>query len=473
MNHLDLLATIASTAPSVPTRLPLGARDCNTDYYSFNTAYHPPVPEFNDRYLSTSHGDENIGIYNDSDTSSYGIGSESYMPIYSVNSVSDDHISGPTAGVSGYKRPASPTSPFGSSPKRVHFDNSYINWSPPAVPTLSTTAAPPDVSSAPVAPVKRGPGRPRKSLVPTLSTQIQTPAPVAPAFQPQPEAPGETKIKGYWTVDELSAFYEFCLGQDADAVFKKITLSSNKCWALFVGKVGITRDTKQMKNQWDTSLAIYKKLVPLLKITGGGADDDEHPDWDDKTSVTGFLQQRAGSGHDVDGLAVAKVKMWLTNGWYDLFHSRYNENPKADREVPRSSAEGLSDIEDELQANDGDTSDDDIIVVENSKVSSTPVSSSIKIPSTWSRSKPASHTHSVKVKKEERLHSLSSYLEGRTQVDKEVMKIAREDASFKRLKSAEGTAKEIVGDDTGKYSEEARAKANLVLEKLMDAALGL
>ncbi|KAJ7740172.1 hypothetical protein B0H14DRAFT_2990447 [Mycena olivaceomarginata] len=425
MNHLDLLATIASTAPSVSTRLPLGARDCNTDYYSFNTAYHPPVPEFNDGYP---------------------------LHLPRVNSVSDDHISGPTAGVSGYKRPASPTSPFGSSPKRVHFDNSYINWSPPAVPTLSTTAAPPDVSSAPVAPVKRGPGRPRKSWVPALSMQIQTPR----------AAPGETKIKGCWTMDELSAFYEFCLGQDADAVFKKITLTSG-----------------------DTSLAIDKKLVPLLKITGGGADDDEHPDWDDKTSVTGFLQQRAGSGHDVDGLAVSKVKMWLTNGWYDLFHSRYNENPKADREVPCSSAEGLSDIEDELQANDGDASDDDIIVVENPKVSSTPVSSSIKIvkkgatdprdikPSTWSRSKPASHTHSVKVKKEEQLQSLSSYLEGRTQVDKEVMKIAREDASFKRLKSAEGTAKEIVGDNTGKYSDEVRAKANLVLEKLMDAALGL
>ncbi|KAJ7847723.1 hypothetical protein B0H14DRAFT_2769402 [Mycena olivaceomarginata] len=468
MNHLDLLATIASTVPSVPTRILLGARDCNNDYYSFNPAYHPPVPEFNNCYLSTSHSDENIGIYNDSDTSSYGTGSESYRPIYSVNSVSDDHISGPTAG--GF------LGTNDRSPKCVHFDNSYINWTPPAVPTLSTTTAPPDVSSAPVAPVKRGPGHPRKSLVPVLSMQIQRHAPVAPAFQPQPEAPGEIKIKqdvaltkGYWTVDELSAFYEFCLGQDADVVFKKITLLSNKCWAL----VGITRDAKQMKNQWDTSLAIYKKLVPLLKITGGGADDDEHPDWDDKTLVTGFLQQCAGSGHDVDGLAVAKVKMWLMNRWYDLFHSCYNENPKADHKVPHSSAEGLSGIEDELQANDGDNmdaSDDNIIVLENPKVSLTPMSSSIKIvkkgvtnpcdikPLMWSQSKPASHMHSVK---------------GRTQVDKEAMEIVREDANFKRLKSAEGTAKEIVGDDTGKYSDEARAKANLVLEKLMDAALGL
>ncbi|KAJ7321274.1 hypothetical protein DFH08DRAFT_818641 [Mycena albidolilacea] len=364
-----------------------------------------------------SSGDENLGIYNDSDTSSYDIGSESYMPIYSVNSVSDNHTSGPTAGVSGYKRPALPMSPFGSFPKHVHFDNSYI----------------------------------------------QTPVPVAPAFQPQPEAPGDTKIKqnviltkGYWTVDELSAFYEFCLGQDADAVFKTITLSSNKCWAL----VGITRDAKQMKNRWDTSLAIYKKLVPLLKITGGGADDDKHP------GTRPRLPDSSSS--------VLAADMMLT-AWQWL--NRYNENPKADHEVPCLSAEGLSDIEDELQANDGDNmdaSDNNIIVVENPKVSSTPVSSNIKIvkkgatdprdikPSTWSRLKPASHTHIQ-----------PSHLEGCTQVDKEVMKIAREDTNFKRLKSAEGTAKEIVGDDTRKYSDEARAKANLVLEKLMDVALGL
>ncbi|KAJ7301905.1 hypothetical protein DFH08DRAFT_827111 [Mycena albidolilacea] len=247
----------------------------------------------------------------------------------------------------------------------------------------------------------------------------------------------------------------------------------NSPYIRFVGKVGITYNTRQMKNHWETSLAMYKKLVPLLKITGGGANNDQHPDWEDKTSVAEFLQQRAGSGHDVDGLAAAKVKMWLMNGWYDLFHSHYNENPKADREVSRSSAEGLSDTEEDLHANNNnntDVSDDDVIGVEKPKGATDP--RDVK-PSTWSRSKPAPHTHSAKVKKEEQLSSLSSYLEGRTQVDKKVMKIAREDANFKRLKSAEGTAKEIVVDDTGKYSEEARTKANLVLERLMDAALGL
>jgi hypothetical protein len=36
--------------------------------------------------------------------------------------------------------------------------------------------------------------------------------------------------KGNWAVDELLMFYEYCLGQDADAIFLKITMSSNKCW---------------------------------------------------------------------------------------------------------------------------------------------------------------------------------------------------------------------------------------------------
>ncbi|KAJ7786995.1 hypothetical protein B0H14DRAFT_2629885 [Mycena olivaceomarginata] len=176
------------------------------------------------------------------------------------------------------------------------------------MPTLLMTTHPPSVSSVPAAPVKRGPGRPRKSLVPM---QIQIPMPVTPAFQPLPEAPRETEIKqdvltkGWWTVDKLSAFYEFCLGQDADAVFTKITLSSNKCWA----PMRVT--------------LIFVMLITRLAVCGqGGADDDKHPDWEEKTLVTGFLQQHAGSRHDVDGLAAAKVKMWLMNGWYDLFHSQ-------------------------------------------------------------------------------------------------------------------------------------------------------
>ncbi|KAF8146620.1 hypothetical protein K438DRAFT_1780729 [Mycena galopus ATCC 62051] len=198
-----------------------------------------------------------------------------------------------------------------------------------------------------------------------------------------------------------------------------------------------------------------------------------------------FLAQRASNGHDVNGLTEGKVKLWLTKGWYTSFHGCYNENPKAVREVPHSSTEELSDLEENLHADYDDNvnaSDDKGVAVEGPKVSLMPMSKIAKKgvtnpcdvkPLRWSRSKPTSCTHPVKVKKEERLHSLSTYLEGRTRVDEEAMKIAQEDASFKRLKAAEGMAKKILADDTGKYSVGAKVKASLVLERLMDAALGI
>jgi hypothetical protein len=62
-------------------------------------------------------------------------------------------------------------------------------------------------------------------------------AQTTPSLQGPPQSPVliETKPdivinKGNWALDELSTFYEYCLGQDADATFQKITMSSNKCW---------------------------------------------------------------------------------------------------------------------------------------------------------------------------------------------------------------------------------------------------
>lgn len=90
----------------------------------------------------------------------------------------------------------------------------------------------------------------------------------------------------------------------------------------FVGKVGVLRDSRQLKTQWDASLGIYKKLVPLIKFTGGGADADEEPDWEDKDAVDNFLKSRAAGGHDIEGLSAKKVRQWLTCNWFNLFHSR-------------------------------------------------------------------------------------------------------------------------------------------------------
>jgi hypothetical protein len=157
------------------------------------------------------------------------------------------------------------------------------------------------------------------------------------------------------------------------------------------------------------------------------------------------------------------------------------------REIPRSSADALSDVEGGLQDDDNDNGndmDDDIVEVEKPSMPATPASTITKPTkkgvatdprevklSSWDRSKPASRAPPARVKKEDRLDGLNNYLEGRVRVDEQAMKLAKADAEFKRLKAAEGTAKEIVTDTMGLYGEETKDKARRVLEKLMDAAL--
>ena len=75
-----------------------------------------------------------------------------------------------------------------------------------------------------------------------------------------------------------------------------------------------------MKSQWEMSSSIYKKLVPLLKFTGGGADADEEPDWEDKDAIDTFLKSCKIGGHNIEGLSAKKVKQWQTYGWFTLWN---------------------------------------------------------------------------------------------------------------------------------------------------------
>ncbi|KAJ7787278.1 hypothetical protein B0H14DRAFT_2629579 [Mycena olivaceomarginata] len=121
-------------------------------------------------------------------------------------------------------------------------------------------------------------------------------------------------------------------------------MSANKWWKQIESKVGIAPSVTQMKNQWEMSLSIYKKLVPLLKFTGGGADADKEPDWEDKEAIKMFLKSPKTGRHSIEGLSAKKVKQWQTNSWFGLWNCRYGENPKAVGEVPCPSAGTLSDI---------------------------------------------------------------------------------------------------------------------------------
>ncbi|KAJ7065106.1 hypothetical protein B0H15DRAFT_958565 [Mycena belliarum] len=474
---LDLRATLASAAVSLPASAVLeyqgdfaGSLPQATESFS---GYHD---DNNDSYRyvhNTQSSDYFRDDYVQDDTAAY-------MPIFSLNS--QEWPPSPPPKLTGSKRPSSPTPLLGTSPKRAHISTGYdsLSWSSSPIPTLSTAQNMTSEGDQPLGHTPRpAPLAPAAHLAPLL--QNVPPAPVL--IEAKPDL---VVTKGNWTPHELSVFYEFCLGQDADSIFKKITLSSNKCWKSFIGKIALQRDSKQMRTQWDASpLAFYKKLVPLLKFTGGGADADEEPDWEDKDAVSAFLKTQQSVGNDVEGLSAKKVKQWQTSGWYALFDARYGKNPKAVREVPRSSADDLSDLEGGAPPEDDNDSDIEFLDKPTySSVPATPAPSATKPApkglandpreiksSTWDRSKPASCGPSVKVKKEDRLQGLNSYLEGRMRVDEQQMKLAKADAEFKRLKASETTAKEIIGDTMGIYSEETKAKARRVLDKLMDVAL--
>ncbi|KAJ7023016.1 hypothetical protein C8F04DRAFT_1271826 [Mycena alexandri] len=459
MDDLNLLATLASAAP--PANTVLHPRHGEFVFPPHQAAF--PENPFRDNYSNNS---QNHNFINESSLADFSRADMGYASIYDVNWTPDYPSSSPSRQT-GHKRPPSPTLLLGTSPKRAHLSMSHadVNWASGLVPTLSTANAVPSTPAGFIAqPVGRSRNTPpmTPAVLTTASLQGVRRSPVLV------EAKVDLTInKGPWDVDELSSFYEFCLGSDADSHFRKITMSSNKCWKEFMGDVGLARDSKQMKSQWDTSLAIYKKLVPLLKFTGGGADADVEPDWDDKDAIETFLKSRANRGHDVAGLSAKKVKQWQSFGWYKLFHSRYGDNPKAVRDVPRSSADTLSDLEGGLPDDLGDDNNENDSDIEEVKPSipATPATIAPKAKkgiatdprvSSWDRLKSASRTPAAKVKKEDRLQGLNNYLEGRVRVDEQAMKRRQ---------------KEIVADTMGLYGEEAKEKARRVLEKLLDAAL--
>ncbi|KAJ7017423.1 hypothetical protein C8F04DRAFT_1244174 [Mycena alexandri] len=462
MDHLDLLATLASAAPAIPAAPTLEPRHGTFVFPSEPISY--PSNGYENHYNTQNHT-----FFNQS-SANFDMG---YQRVYDVNY---DYASSSPSVLTRRKRSPSPTPLLGTSPKRAHLyvDDNNTNWAPDPVLTLSTAKSPP---STPAEPIKRLVGRALNP--PSMAPAVQMTASLQRAAKSSVVVKTQGDFlsnKGKWAAEEKSTFFEFALGQDSDDIFKKITLSANKCWTGFVGHARVARDATQMKDQWTRSLAIYKKLVPLLKFTGGGADADEEPKWDDNAAVENFLKSRAASGHEIEGLSAKIVSQWLTLGWYDLFHTRYADNPKAVRDVPRSSADTLSDL-------DENENDSDVEEIDKPTVPATPASTLPKAKkgimtdpreakaSSCDRSEPTSCTPAARVKKEDRFQGLNNYLEGKMSMDEQAMKLAKADAEFKRLKVAEATAKEILADTMGLYGEEVKAKARHVLEKVMDMAL--
>ncbi|KAJ7024011.1 hypothetical protein C8F04DRAFT_1192869 [Mycena alexandri] len=391
-DDLNLLATLASTAP--PANTMLHPRHGEFVFPPHQAAF--SENPFRDNYSNNS---QNHNFINESSLANFSRADMGYASIYDVNWTPDYPSSSPSRQT-GHKRPLSPTLLLGTSSKRAHLSMSHadVNWASGLVPTLST--------------VNATPSTPAGFIVQPVGCSQNTP-PMTPA------ALTTTSLQGVRRSPVLvEAKVDLTINKGPGTHFRKITMSSNKCWKEFMGDVGLTRDSKQMKSQWDMSLAIYKKLVPLLKFTGGGADADVEPDWHDKDAIKTFLKSCANRGHDVAGLSAKKVKQWQSFGWYKLSHSHYGDNPKAVRDVPHSSADTLSDFEGGLPDDLGDDNngnDSDIKEVKPS-IPATPATIPPKAKkgiatdprvSSWDRLKSASRTPATKGKKEDRLQGLN------------------------------------------------------------------
>ncbi|KAJ7216460.1 hypothetical protein GGX14DRAFT_391283 [Mycena pura] len=398
------------------------------------------------------------------------LASSERLPLVSLNT----NTPGFACAVNGApKRPATPT-PLDEAPsKRPTVLNFDLSDSPP-----------------PRVPLKRGRGRPPKSDATSASHSIvATPAPRAKGKKKTKPEDGSEANRKHWGVHETTILLEAVLGMDADDIFGKLTVQSNLIWpkheftqplkVIALLPVDFNRTAAQCKARFESLLSTFKALYGFRTFTGGGADADEY-DWDNEQAVDAHLANSKAQGCDVDGLNAQVCKMWKENGWYDLFVHRYKDNPKVVRQTPRSSAE-ISDDED-AGFRFHDDNDDDL-------KPSKPLSTAKPLPdvkptsSRTATAKPTSHvgsskppssrTDKHKIKKEDRLSGLNTWLTTKARNDERMAELRARDGEFKRLREAADVAKTILNDDTGVYSFTNRDKANEVMARFLDHALGI
>ncbi|KAI5832188.1 hypothetical protein K523DRAFT_414344 [Schizophyllum commune Tattone D] len=155
-----------------------------------------------------------------------------------------------------------------------------------------------------------------------------------------------------YSVADKSALLEVVLGDnsDADKIFEKLQVASNKVWRLVLEALGgklpsgpVTE--KQLSGLYNSLLTTFKQLYEFRNFTGRGADADDY-DWDDEDGLASHLRNSKSKGCAIDNLNAANSRLFVRKGWYDLFVNRYKDNPKVIRTVARSSAAELSEVDD-------------------------------------------------------------------------------------------------------------------------------
>ncbi|KAJ3981564.1 hypothetical protein F5890DRAFT_1476841, partial [Lentinula detonsa] len=250
-----------------------------------------------------------------------------------------------------------------------------------------------------------------------------------------------------WSNEELDKLYDYMLGEAADARFEKLQVASNKIWKeVAAAKIFDGWTATQLQAKWESSLATFKKLYAFRTFTGCGADADDY-DWDDEEAVQlTFL---------ILTIKAVISRLWVKHQWYDLFVKRYHDNPRIVQEVPRSSADALSDFDPVTP----DAENDDVEIINTPQTSAstqaTANSTLLPVPSSSSLSRTSSSELTPQSRtqnkgkgrsrvKDDRLSGLTTYFEAKAEVDKGVLKLREKEANYKKLSEAYEKAANIL-----------------------------
>ncbi|KAJ3743620.1 hypothetical protein DFH05DRAFT_1233914 [Lentinula detonsa] len=316
--------------------------------------------------------------------------------------------------------------------------------------------------------------------VPPLAASTETPTQPRKRGRPKSKANGSAVVatsnpspRKEWSNEELDKLYDYMLGEAADARFEKLQVASNKIWKeVAAAKIFDGWTATQLQTKWESSLATFKKLYAFRTFTGRGADADDY-DWDDEEAVSTHLSNSHNKGCDIEGLNARTCQLWVKHQWYDLFVKRYHDNPRIAREVPRSSADALSDFDPVTP--DAENDDVEIINTPQTSTQATANSTLLPVPSSSSLSRTSSSELTPQSRtqnkgkgrsgvKDDRLSGLTTYFETKAEVDKGVLKLREKEANYKKLSEAYEKAANIL-DNPDKYDFRTLEAANKVTER--------
>ncbi|KAK1229573.1 hypothetical protein PQX77_007358 [Marasmius sp. AFHP31] len=153
-----------------------------------------------------------------------------------------------------------------------------------------------------------------------------------------------------WKEHETTSLFQNLFGPDADRIFQTLLTNPQRVFDEISPLVGGgTFTASACKSKYERSRTIYGWIKEFEKFTGGGGDGD-HEDEDGVGVPASYGRRLDGAKKKqfaVGNLTAAVIYQWETNGWTDLWNSRFGKAPNISRVVVRNSDEPVSDWEDE------------------------------------------------------------------------------------------------------------------------------